>query len=57
MKDQFQEFKGQVVEEYLQGNISYRVLGEKYGYTAMSICRWVKSYGGVTAASKVEWSS
>ncbi len=52
MKNLFQEFKGQVVAEYLQGNISYRALGEKYGYTAMSICRWVKSYGGVTVASK-----
>lgn len=52
MKNQFQEFKDQVVDEYRQGNISYRALGEKYGYTATTIHRWVKSYGGLTMASK-----
>lgn len=52
MKAQFQEFKGQLIEEHLQGNIFYWTLGEKYGYNAMNICLWVKPYGGVTAASK-----
>lgn len=43
--------KQEIINEYLQGGISYRELSKKCGFGITTICRWVATYQGRSSAA------
>lgn len=48
------DLKEQIIREYLEQGCGYRKLGEKYGISRTTICKWVQIYQGIHGLQRTQ---